>query len=85
MEAAFGRLHNSWAGAFGVRPAVLDSIVVDAGAYGAIYGTIYPTRYDTINDTKSCNTAKQQRLRESAAQKRVSHVARAHANKTDNA
>jgi len=57
MEAAFGRLHNSGAGAFGARPTVVDSIVVDAEVYGAIYGTIYPTRYGTINDTKSCKTA----------------------------
>ena len=29
MEAAFGRLHNSGAGAFGARPTVVDSIMVD--------------------------------------------------------
>ena len=29
MEAAFGRLHNSGAGAFGARPIVVESIIVD--------------------------------------------------------
>ena len=29
MEAAFGRLHNSGAGAFGTRPTVVESIMVD--------------------------------------------------------
>ena len=29
MEAAFGRLHNSGAGAFGARPTVVESIMVD--------------------------------------------------------
>ena len=29
MEAAFGRLHNSWAGAFGARPTIVESIMVD--------------------------------------------------------
>ena len=28
MEAAFGRLHNSGAGAFGARPTVVDSIIL---------------------------------------------------------
>ena len=28
-DAAFGRLHNSGAGAFGARPTVVDSIMVD--------------------------------------------------------
>ena len=32
MEAAFGRLHNSGAGAFGARPTVVDSIILDGGA-----------------------------------------------------
>ena len=29
MEAAFGRLHNNGAGAFGARPIVVESIMVD--------------------------------------------------------
>ncbi len=29
MEAAFGRLHNNGAGAFGARPTVVESIMVD--------------------------------------------------------
>ena len=41
MEAAFGRLHNSGAGAFGARPTVV--IVVDGEIAGSIYGAIYPT------------------------------------------
>ena len=32
MEAAFGRLHNSGAGAFGARPTVVESIMVDGKA-----------------------------------------------------
>ena len=32
MEAAFGRLHNSGAGAFGARPTVVESIMVDRKA-----------------------------------------------------
>ena len=32
MGAAFGRLHNSGAGAFGARPTVVDSIVLDGEA-----------------------------------------------------
>ena len=43
MEAAFGRLHNSGAGAFGARPTVVESIMVDGEIGGSIYGTIYPT------------------------------------------
>ena len=45
MEAAFGRLHNSGAGAFGARPTVVESIMVDGEIDGPIYGTIYPTVY----------------------------------------
>ena len=33
MEAAFGRLHNNGAGAFGTRPIAVDSIVVGGGTY----------------------------------------------------
>ena len=43
MEAAFGRLHNSGAGAFGFRPTAVESITVDGEIGGSIYGTIYPT------------------------------------------
>ena len=43
MEAAFGRLHNSRAGAFGTRPTVVESIMVDGEIRGSIYSTIYPT------------------------------------------
>ena len=32
MEAALGRLHNSGAGAFGARPTVVESIMVDGKA-----------------------------------------------------
>ena len=32
MEAAFGRLHNSGVGAFGARPTVVESILVDREA-----------------------------------------------------
>ena len=32
MEAAFGRLHNSAAGAFGTHGTVVESIVVDGKA-----------------------------------------------------
>ena len=41
MEAAFGRLHNSGAGAFGASPTVVESIMVDGEVDGCIYGTIY--------------------------------------------
>ena len=43
MEAAFGRLHHSGADAFGARPTVVESIMVDGEVGGSIYGTIYPT------------------------------------------
>ena len=42
MEAAFGRLHNSGAGAFGGRPTVVESIVVDGEIDGSMYGARYP-------------------------------------------
>ena len=42
MEAAFGRLHNSGAAAFGARTTVVESIFVDGETGGSIYGTIYP-------------------------------------------
>ena len=43
MEAAFGSLHNSGAGAFGDRPTFAESIVVDGETGGSTYGTIYAT------------------------------------------
>ena len=43
MEAAFGRHHNSGAGAFGAYPTVEESIMVDGEVGGSIYGTICPT------------------------------------------
>ena len=49
MEAAFGRLHNSGAGAFGTRPTVVESIMVDGEIDGSIYGTIYPMVYGSKN------------------------------------
>ena len=42
-ETPFGRLHNSWGGAFGARPTVIESILVDGEIGGSIYGTICPT------------------------------------------
>ena len=52
MEAAFGRLHNSGAGAFGARPTVVESIMVDGEIGGSIYGTIYPTISGSQNGPK---------------------------------
>ena len=40
MEAAFGRLHNSGAGAFGARPTVVESIMVDGEIDGSIYSAL---------------------------------------------
>ena len=40
MEAAFGRLHNSGAGAFGARPTVVESIMVDGEIDGCIYSAL---------------------------------------------
>ena len=40
MEAAFGRLHNSGAGAFGARPTVVESIMVDGEIDGSIYSPL---------------------------------------------
>ena len=42
MEAAFGRLHNKRAGAFGARPTVVESVMVHGEIGGSIYGPIYP-------------------------------------------
>ena len=55
MEAAFGRLHNSGAGAFGARPTVVESIKVDGEIDGSIYGTIYPTIYGSKNGARNNN------------------------------
>ena len=43
MKAAFVRVDNSGAGAFGARPTVVESIVVDGEIGGSIYGAVYPT------------------------------------------
>ena len=51
MEAAFGRLHNSGAGAFGARPTVVESILVDGKA--AVVATIStPTSYYLMSNTQ---------------------------------
>ena len=55
MEAAFGRLHNSGAGALGARPTVVESIVVDGEIDGSIYGTIYPSIYGSENGARNNN------------------------------
>ena len=55
MEAAFGRLHNSGAGAFGACPTVVESIMVDGELDGAIYGTIYPTIHGSKNGAVNMN------------------------------
>ena len=55
MEAAFGRLHNSGAGAFGARPTVVESIMVDGEIDGSIYGTIYPAIYGSQNGAVNNN------------------------------
>ena len=55
MEAAFGRLHNSGAGAFGARPTVVESIVVDGEIDGSMYGTIYPSIYGSENGARNNN------------------------------
>ena len=39
--------HQKGAGAFGVRPFLVESVVVDGEKYGVIYGAIYPTSYGT--------------------------------------
>ena len=43
MEAAFGRLHNSGAGAFGARPTVVESIMLDGEAANIAIQDPYPT------------------------------------------
>ena len=43
MAAASPRLDNNGAGAFGARPTVEESIMVDGEVDGATYGAIYPT------------------------------------------
>ena len=49
IEAAFGRIHNSGAGAFGAHPTVVESIMVDGEIPGPICGTIYPTISGSTN------------------------------------
>ena len=55
MEAAFGRLHNSGAGAFGARPTVVESIVVDGEIDGSMYGATYPSIYGSENGARNNN------------------------------
>ena len=56
MEAAFGRLHNSGMGAFGARPTVLESIIVNDEIDGSTYGKIYPTiSVNNISETFAQN------------------------------
>ena len=55
MEAAFGRLHNSGAGAEGARPTVVESIVVDGEIDGSIHGTIYPSIYGSESGARNNN------------------------------
>ena len=56
MEAAFGRLHNSGAGAFGARPTVVESIMVDGEIDGAIYGTTYECFLEHASAFKSIHS-----------------------------
>ena len=53
MEAAFGRLHNSGAGAEGARPTVVESIVVDGEIDGSMYGATYPSIYGSENGARN--------------------------------
>ena len=55
MEAAFGCLHNSGAGAEGARPTVVESIVVDGEIDGSIYGTIYSSIDGSENGARNNN------------------------------
>ena len=48
MEAAFGRLHNSGAGACGARPTVVETIMVDGKAANIAIQPI-PNAYLTTN------------------------------------
>ena len=50
MEAAFGRLHNSGAGAFGARPTVVESIMVDGEIDGSIYSAL--AIYSAVADNR---------------------------------
>ena len=57
MEAAFGRLHNSGAGAFGARPTVVESMMVDGNAANI---AIQPIPNDSLKtnthtQSKPCN------------------------------
>ena len=51
MEAAFGRLHNSGAGA----PTVVESIMVDDEIDGSMYGAIYPSIYGSESGARNNN------------------------------
>ena len=58
MEAAFGRLHNSGTGAFGARPTVVESIMVDGKAASMAIQTT-PTMSKTIPiPTEGCFSIK---------------------------
>ena len=50
MEAAFGRLHNSGAGAFGARPTVVESIVVHGEIGGSICSAL--AIYSAVADSR---------------------------------
>ena len=41
MEAAFGRLHDSGAGAFGARPVAVDSMILN----GEVASIVIPKTY----------------------------------------
>ena len=41
--------------AFGARPTVVESIMVDGEIDGSIYGTIYPTIYGSKNGARNNN------------------------------
>ena len=58
MEAAFGRLHNSGAGAFGARPTVVESIVVDGEIDVFIYDTMYLSMYGSENGARNNNPSR---------------------------
>ena len=55
MEAAFGRLHNTGAGAYGARPTVVKSIVEDGEIDGSMYDVTYPSTYGAENGARNNN------------------------------
>ena len=46
MEAAFGGLHNNGVGAFGARPIVVESIIVDGKAITPLAVTTQPNNWE---------------------------------------